>query len=95
VFVEGFGRGLPREHLAGSAVERGSDGVDLFGRPSGQVGALREVLAEKSVGVLVRAALPWALGVGEEDGDVGLDREVGVGGELLASVPSERAAELV
>ena len=39
----------------------------------GQVGALGKVLAEQSVGVLVRAALPWRVGVAEVDRDSGGD----------------------
>ena len=54
-----------------SPIERG-DGFDLVGGPARQVGALREVLAREAVGVLVRGSLPWAVGVGEVDGDVGL-----------------------
>jgi hypothetical protein len=38
VLVEGFGRGLVAERLAGAAVERGGDGLDLFGAPPREVG---------------------------------------------------------
>ena len=43
-----------------------------------EVGALGEVLAQQPVGVLVRAALPGAVRVGEVDRDAGLDLELGV-----------------
>ena len=79
MFVEGFGGGLPAENLSRSAVEGGGDRLDLGCGPSGEVGAFGEVLAQQPVGVLVGAALPRALGVGEEDGYVGLGGELGVG----------------
>ena len=65
VLVEGFGWCAPAECLSWSAVERGSDGVEVIGGVSGEVCAFREVLAEQAVGVLIGAALPWALRVGE------------------------------
>lgn len=36
-------------------------------------------------------ALPWRVGVGEEHLDAGVDRELRVSGQLLASVPRQRA----
>ena len=62
VLVEGFGGGLVAERLAGAAVERGGDGLDLFCAPAGEVGALGEVLAQQPVGVLVAGALPGLCG---------------------------------
>ena len=88
MFVWGFGGSLPSEGLAGPAVERGRDGLDLLGAPSAKVGALREVLAQETVGVLVG-------GVGEEDRDSGLDFEHRVGGELLAAIPNQQSAQLL
>jgi hypothetical protein len=53
--IVGVGRGLRRESSSrafpGSAVERVGDGIDLFGTPSGQVGAFRKVLPQQAVGV--------------------------------------------
>ena len=43
---------------------------------NGKVRALREVLAEESVGVLVRAALPWRARVTEEHLDASRDCEL-------------------
>ena len=94
MLVEGFGGCLPAEGLAGSGVERGGDGVELVGRPAGQVGALGEVLAQEPVGVLVRAALPWAVRVGEVDREAGVDPELGVLGQLRAAVPGQRPTQL-
>ena len=49
---------------------------------AGQVGFLREVLSQQTVGVFVGAALPGTLRVAEVDGDLGGDREVLVTGQL-------------
>jgi hypothetical protein len=42
----------------------------------GEIGAFGEVLAEQTVGVLVGAALPRAVRVGEIDGQSGVDTGV-------------------
>jgi hypothetical protein len=77
MFVERFG-GLPAECLAWSVVERVGDGLDLLVVPSREVGAIREVLAQKAIGViLIGAALPGTLRVGEVDRNAGLDGELG------------------
>lgn len=54
---EQFERALPAQGLSGSDVEVEGDGVDVLLREHGQVGALRQVLAEQSVGVLDDDAL--------------------------------------
>src|ERR1039458_7696480 len=59
-----------------------------------EVGSFREVLAQKSVGVLVRAALPGTLRVAEVDGEAGVDTQLGVLGHLGALIPCKRPAEL-
>ena len=84
-----LGRGLPAEDLPESVVERVLDGDEVVEAPAGEVGSLGEVLAEQTVGVLVRGALPWRVRVSEEDLDAGVDRELCVGGQLHASVPGE------
>jgi hypothetical protein len=95
MLVECLGWGLPAEALAGPTVERCGDRSELVGLPAGEVGALGEVLTQEPVGVLVRAALPWAVRVSEEHRDAGLDGERGVGGKFLAAVPRQRSAELL
>ena len=92
--VWGF-RDLPLEGLAGAAVEAVGGGLKHVGAVDGEVGALGEVLAEQSVGVLVGASLPGRVGVAEVDGDTGLDAEAGVFGHLDALVPGDRAAQRV
>jgi len=45
--------------------------------------------------VLVRAALPRALGIGEEDRHSGLDLELDMSRQLLAAVPGQRTAQML
>jgi hypothetical protein len=43
----------------------------------GHAGAFAEILAQQSVGILVRTALPSGLGITEVDLDTGIDGELG------------------
>ncbi len=89
MFVEGFGGCLAAEGLAGSAIERGSDRVEVAAGVSCKVGALEEVLAKQAVGVLVGASLPRRLWVAEEDRQAGVDAQLRVLRHLRALVPYE------
>ena len=60
-----------------------------------EVGASREVLAEKPVRVFVAAALPGALRVAEVDMEAGVDPKLCVLGHLGALVPNQGAAQLL
>src|SRR5271168_1128093 len=95
MLVERFGRCAPAERLAWSAVERGSDRLELLRGVSCEVCSSREVLAEQAVGVLVGAALPRALWVTEVHLKPAVDRELCVLCHLRALVPGERAAQLL
>src|SRR5208337_2666776 len=64
------------EAFSGPVVEFGGDLVQLGFAVHGQVAALREVLAQQAVGVLVAAALPRLVRVAEEDLDVGGDGDL-------------------
>ena len=75
--------------FAGSVVELVDGGLELGVGDGGEVGAFGEVLAQQTVGVLVAAALPGGVGVGEVDLDTGGDGEAGVAGHLLAAVPGQ------
>ena len=65
------------------------------GRERREVGALREVLAQQPVGVLVRAALPRPVRIAEVDSSPVSRLKLRVVGHLGALVPGERSAQLV
>src|SRR5690242_17442980 len=65
--IEFLARGAVAEALSGTVVEFVLDGLEPGGVAGRQVGALGEVLAQQAVGVLVAAALPGGVGVGEVD----------------------------
>jgi hypothetical protein len=78
-------RRLERIGQSGAAVAVG-DGGELVAAPAGDIGAFGEVLTEQSIGVLVRAALPWAVWIGEVNPDSGVDAQLSVLGELWCRV---------
>src|SRR4051812_17376169 len=65
--VEGLSGRSPSERLARSAVESGGHSCEVVRIVPAQVGALREVLPQEPVGVLVRPALPRGVRVAEVD----------------------------
>src|SRR5215211_5602344 len=60
-----------------------------------EVGAFREVLPQQPVGVLVRAALPRAVGIAEVDVDACVDLQARVLGHLGALIPGQRPSKLL
>src|SRR5215212_7534152 len=88
--VEGLGRCPPAEGLAGPGVERRGHGREVVRAVEAQVGAFREVLPQQTVGVLVRAALPRAVGVAEVDLNAGLDPQLCVLAHLRPLIPGQR-----
>jgi hypothetical protein len=74
--------------MSGHGGQRVKNGPPLAGRGA-EAG---EVLAQQAVGVLVRAALPWALRVTEIHLQPAVDRDFRVLCHLRALVPGERAA---
>lgn len=67
-------------------VEPLGDHIELFLAVDGQVGALREVLAQEAVGVLAGPALPGAMRVAKVDLDPGLGGQLGMARHLLPLV---------
>jgi hypothetical protein len=67
MLFECFGWCLPRKDLSWSGVECVSNSLKVLSGPSRHVSALRKVLAEESIGVLVGASLPRTLRIGEEN----------------------------
>src|SRR5215203_1114166 len=74
--VQSLGRCSPAQGPSRPAVEGDRHGRKVLGAVRAEVGALREGLAQQPVGVLVRAALPGAVGIAEGDLKTGLNRGV-------------------
>src|SRR5690242_1322568 len=60
-----------------------------------EIGAFWKVLAQQSVGVLVGAALPWAVRIAEIDLDASVDLQACVLSHLSPLIPSQRPAQLL
>src|ERR1700709_1460708 len=86
-FGQGLCRGAPAERFSGAAVEAGGDLGEFLGSVDCEVGALGEVLAQQSIGVLVRAALPGRARVAEVDLDAGVQTQLDVLAQCAALVP--------
>ena len=66
-----FCRALPSKVLTRTGIKFPSDGIKLDLSETGEVCSLGEILPEQAVGVLVDAALPKTVRVGEVDLDSG------------------------
>lgn len=77
------------EALTGTVVEFGGDLVELFAGPRGEVGSLGQVLAQKAISVLVTAALPRRVRVGEVDLQPGGLLNPRVVEHLVALIPGQ------
>src|SRR4051794_31315737 len=71
--VQSLGRCPPAKGLSRPAVEGDRHGRKIVRAVRAEVGALWKVLAQQPIGVLVRAALPGALGIAEVDRHASLD----------------------
>lgn len=80
--------------LSRPLVEFAGDAVEILLAVHGQIGSFREVLPQQAIGVLVRAALPGAVGVTEIHLDVRGQAQLPVIGKFLAPVPGQRPAQL-
>ncbi len=78
---------------AWALVEALRDVIELFLAEGGQVGALRQVLAEEAVGVLAGAALPGAVGIAEVDLHPGIGGQFGMARHLLPLVIGQGLAQ--
>src|SRR3954465_2587308 len=76
--VERLGGCSPVERLARPCIQGGGDGLEVFVGVHTQVGALRKVLPQQPVRVLVRAPLPWAVRITEVDLHAGVDAQTGM-----------------
>ena len=87
-------RCFPAECFSRPTVECSSHRVEFVPRVSGQIGALGEVLAQETIGVLVGASLPRAVWVAEVDRQSCLDSQLDVLRHLGALVPRQGSAQV-
>src|SRR5664279_5309835 len=86
--------GFKLQGLTGPFVELTGHLVKVGLRVRRQVGSLREVLPQQTIGVLVRAALPRTLRIAEVNGDVGRQCKSPMIRQFLAPVPGQRLVQL-
>src|SRR5712691_6328844 len=87
--------GFKLQGLTWSFVELTSHFVQIGLRVQRQVGALRKVLSQQAIGVLVRPALPRALRIAKIYVDFGRQRKATMIGKFLAPVPGQGLIELL
>src|SRR3954454_16031370 len=92
--VQSLGRCSPAQGLSRPAVEGCSHRGKVVRAVHAEVGALWKVLPQQPVGVLVRAALPGAVGIAEVDRHASLDPELGVLGHFRSLIPGQRSSQL-
>src|SRR3954447_4467964 len=93
--VQSLGRCPPAKGLSRPAVEGDRHGRKVLGTVHAEVSALREVLAQQPIGVLIRAALPGAVGIAEVDLKTGVDPQAGVLAHLRSLIPGQRLPQLL
>src|SRR5215208_3290332 len=93
--VQSLGRCSPAQGLSRPAVEGDRHGRKVLGAVHAEISALREVLAQQPIGVLVRATLPGAVGIAEVDLDARVDLQARVLGHLGALIPGQRPSQLL
>src|SRR5215207_1799361 len=92
--VQSLGRCSPAQGLSRPAVEGDRHGRKVLGAVHAEVSALREGLAQQPVAVLVRAALPGAVGIADVDLKTGVDPQAGVRAHLRPLIPGQRSSQL-
>ena len=75
-------------------VEFASDEVEVVLISLTEIGALREILPEEPVRVLICASLPGRVWIGEEDPPAGLGPDSCVVEHLVSLIPGQRAPQL-
>src|SRR3981081_3658478 len=88
--AEGLSGAQPAQRLTGSAVHLNRHELQMLGPVDAEVGALREVLAEQAVGVLIGAPLPGLGRIAEVDLETARQLDLGVVLQLHALVPGQR-----
>src|ERR1700674_1792790 len=87
--------GVKLQGLTWPFVELTSHFAQIGLRVHRQVGALRKVLSQQAIGVLVRPALPRALRIAKIDVDVGRQRKSTMSRQFLAPVPGQGLIQLL
>src|SRR5712691_8146480 len=85
--VKSLCRGFESQGLAGPLVELARHFVQVSLRVHRQVGSLRKILSQQTIGVLIGTALPRTLRIAEVNIDVGCQREPSMIRKFLAAVP--------
>src|ERR1700730_6729936 len=93
--VKSLCRGLKLQGLTWSFVELTSHFVQIGLRVHRQVGALRKVLPQQAIGVLVRPALPRALRIAKIYVDFGRQRKATMIRKFFSPVPGQRLIQLL
>src|ERR1700682_3494495 len=93
--VKSLCRGFKLQGLTWSFVELTSHFVQMGLRMHRQVGALRKVLSQQAIGVLVRPALPRALRIAKIDVDFGRQRKATMIRKFLSPVPGQGLIQLL
>src|SRR5467141_4005017 len=87
--------GFKLQGLTWPFVELTSHFVQIGLRMHRQVGALRKVLSQQTIGVLIRAALPWALRIAKIYVDFGRQRKATMIRKFLSPVPGQGLIQLL
>src|SRR5215212_5293307 len=93
--VQSLGRCFPAKGLSRPGVEDHRHGREVVGAVHAEVGALRKVLTQQPVGVLIRAALPGAVGIAEVDLHASVDPQLRMLAQLRSLIPGQRASQLL
>jgi hypothetical protein len=83
-------RSFKAQRFSGTLIEAQRDLVQVELTVTGQVGFLRQVLAQQPIGVFVAAALPRTLRITEVDFHIRGDGEALVLGHLQPAIPGQR-----
>src|SRR5258705_3983178 len=87
--------GFKLQGLTWSFIELTSHFVQIGLRVTRQVGALRKVLSQQAIGILVRPALPRALRIAKIHVDFGRQRKATMIRKFLAPVPGQGLIQLL
>ena len=93
--VKCLGRCSPPKRLARPAVERRGHRGKSCRAVRAQVRALREVLPQQPIRVLVRPTLPWAVRVAEVDLHASVDPQLRMLAQLRSLVPGQGSSQLL